>query len=66
MDYIQLDYESEYYCPVYKKVISADLCYDSLMCLNRSFKISSTKELLEVQDIDSARKTCVQCQYSEL
>lgn len=47
-----LDYESDHYCPVYKKVISIDLCYDSLCCLNGMFKISSTKELLEIEDIE--------------
>ena len=39
-----LDYEADHYCPAYTKVISADLCYDSMMCLNRFFKVSSTKE----------------------
>ena len=61
-----LDYESDHYCPVYEKEISADLCYDSLMCLNRSFKISSTKELAEIADIEEARKICAKCPYSEL
>ena len=61
-----LDYESEHYCPVYKRVIHPDLCYDSLMCLNRSFKISSTKELAEVENIEEARKICADCPYSEL
>lgn len=61
-----LDYESDHYCPVYGRVIPVDLCYDSLMCLNRSFKVSSTKELAEVKDIEAARKTCAKCPYSEL
>ena len=50
-----LDYEADHYCPVYKKVICADLCYDSMMCLHRFFKISSTKELAELEDIEYAR-----------
>ena len=61
-----LDYESDHYCPAYKRIIAADLCYDSLMCLNRSFKISSTPELAEIEDIESARKTCAGCPYSKL
>lgn len=61
-----LDYEADHHCPVYGRVISADLCYDSLMCLNRSFKVSSTKELAEVKDIEEARKICAKCPYSEL
>lgn len=61
-----LDYEAEHHCPVYNKIISADLCYDSLMCLNGYFHISSTKELLEVEDIEKAREICRQCPYSNL
>lgn len=61
-----LDYEADHYCPVYKRKICADLCYDSLMCLNRCFKVSSTKELAEVEDIEEARKICAECKYSEL
>lgn len=61
-----IDYTKEHYCPVYKDLIDADLCYDSLMCLNGFFKISSTKELEKINDIDIARKICTECQYSEL
>ena len=59
-----LDYNADHYCPVYKKVICADLCYDSLCCLGRLFKISSTPELHEVEDIETARKICEDCPYS--
>jgi len=61
-----LDYESDHYCPVYKRVIPSDLCYESLMCLNRSFKVSSVPELSEIEEIDTARKICEKCPYSEL
>ena len=60
-----LDYESDHYCPAYKREISADLCYDSMMCLHRFFKISSTKELAEIKDIEAARDACRKCPYSE-
>ncbi len=66
MAYNELDYNADHYCPVYKKIITTDLCYDSLCCLNRQFKISSTKELAEIEDIESARKVCSECPYSEL
>ena len=62
----ELDYEVDHYCPAYGKIICADLCYDSLMCLNRHFKISSTKELAEIKDIEAARKICAECPYREL
>ena len=61
-----LDYSADHYCPVYKKVICADLCYDSLCCLNGEIKISSTKELAVIEDIDEARKVCEDCPYSDL
>ena len=53
-----LDYKSDHYCPAYKKVIAADLCYDSLCCLTGMFKVESTKELKEIPDIEEARKIC--------
>ena len=61
-----LDYENPHYCPVYKRVIDIELCYDSLCCLNGMFKISSTKELEEIKDIENARKICAECPYSDL
>ncbi len=60
-----LDYEADHYCPVYEKVISADLCYDSMMCLNHFFKVSSTKELSEIKDIEKAHQVCAECPYSQ-
>ena len=61
-----MDYEADHYCPVYKRIIDPDLCYDYLCCLGRQFKIESTKELSEIKDIEAARKICAECPYSEL
>lgn len=61
-----LDYNSDHYCPAYERIISSDLCYDSLCCLTGMFKISSTKELLEIEDIERAKKVCKKCPYSDL
>lgn len=61
-----LDYDNPHYCPVYKRIIDVDLCYDSLCCLNGEFKISSTPELAEVKNIDTARELCRECPYSAL
>ena len=61
-----LDYISDHFCPVYNREISIDLCYDSLCCLTGMFKISSTKELQEVKDIETARLICKECPYSDL
>ncbi len=61
-----LDYDADHYCPVYEKTIDCDLCYDSLNCLSGMYKMSSTKELAQVRDIDHARKVCRECKYSDL
>lgn len=61
-----LDYNADHFCPVYRRVISADLCYDSLCCLSGEFRIESTKELLEIKDIETARRVCAECPYSDL
>ncbi len=61
-----LDYDNPHYCPAYKKVIDIDLCYDSLCCLTGMFKISSTPELAEIENIDEAREICRNCPYSDL
>ena len=60
-----LDYSIDHYCPVYQKEITPDLCYDSMCCLSSFFKISSTKELDEVKDIESARALCKECPYND-
>lgn len=61
-----LDYNADHHCPVYNRIISADLCYDSLCCLTGQFKIDSTKELSDIKDIASAREVCRNCPYSDL
>ena len=50
---------------MYDRIINSDLCYDSMMCLHRFFKVSSVKELSQVEDIDKARMKCEKCKYSE-
>ncbi len=61
-----IDYDSPHMCPVYGEIIDPDLCYDSLMCLGRMFKVESLLELARVQDIEKARKQCEECAYSKL
>ena len=62
----EVDYNADRYCPVYDETIDADLCYDSLMCLNGLFKVSSIKELSDIKDIEYARKKCEACFYSDM
>ena len=62
----KLDYEADHYCPVYKRVICADLCYESLCGLSKVIKVSSVPELSEIDNIEEARTICAACKYSEL
>lgn len=66
MAYDNIDYTADRYCPAYGRVVSADLCYDSLCCLTGHFRTSSTRELAEIEDMEAARKICRECRYSEL
>ena len=61
-----LDHEADHACPVYGRVICADLCYESLCALGRVIKISSVPELAEIGDIEEARRLCAACPYSDL
>lgn len=61
-----LDYDADHYCRVYQKVIDCDLCYESVMVLNKSFKVESLPELKVVADIEEARRVCASCIYSDL
>lgn len=38
MAYDNIDYTADHYCPAYGRVVSVDLCYDSLCCLTGQFK----------------------------
>lgn len=62
----KIDYTVSHFCPVYGREIDPDLCYESLMCLNKFFKTSSVPELNEVKDIEAARQKCKSCEYSKL
>lgn len=62
----EIDYNQPHICPVYGREIDPDLCYETLQCLSGMFKISSVPELDEVKDIETARKQCKGCKYSEL
>ena len=61
-----LDYDADHYCWVHRQVIDCDLCYESVMVLNKCFKVESLPELREVADIEEARRECKNCIYSDL
>ena len=55
-----------WFCQVFKREISDDLCYDSSQCLSGLYKIESTKELLEIENIPEAREICKNCSHSDM
>ena len=61
-----LNYNEDRYCPAYNRIIDDDLCYESALCLGRFFKASSVPELSEIKDIESARKICEECPFSDM
>jgi len=61
------DYDADRVCPVYNKEIHDALCYETVSCIvHKQFKISSVPELSEIEDIESARKICGECPYSDM
>lgn len=61
-----VDVEMNRHCEAYNKVIDCDLCYDSMMCLNGYFSVSSTSELNDITDIEKARDICKKCIFSNI
>ncbi|MGN1137094.1 MAG: hypothetical protein ACI4SF_12855 [Oscillospiraceae bacterium] len=62
----ELDYTSDRMCPVFKREIDCDLCYESIMALSKAVKVSSVPELSEIENIEEARIICDKCPYSDL
>ncbi len=60
------EYTADRYCPVFKRVIDCDWCYESIMGLSKAVKVEVVSELNEITDIEDARKICKNCKYSNL
>ena len=60
------EYTEDRYCPVFKRVIDCEWCYESVLGLSRAIKVDVVPELNEVDDIETARKICDKCKYSDL
>lgn len=52
-------------CPICNREISADICYEIVMCLTAGFKPSSVPEV-EFKDNKETRTICDNCPYSDL
>ena len=54
-------------CPIYGKVICSELCYETAMCMQGFFKLSSVPESREIDlDLSEARKICTNCPYGNM
>lgn len=52
-------------CPIANREISAEICYEVVMCLTAGFKASSVPEI-EFENDEETRSTCDACPYSNL
>lgn len=53
------------YCPIFKKEIDSEVCYEIVMCLTCGFKATSVPEVNFKND-ETTRKICDNCPYSNL
>lgn len=60
------EYVVDRYCPVFKRIISCDWCYESVLGLSKSMRVEAVRELDEVENIEEAREICEKCKYSDL
>lgn len=60
------NYNTPRQCPVYNKEINSELCLDTILAMTKSIKLTCVKELENIKSIESARKACANCPYSDL
>lgn len=54
-------------CPIYGKIIDGELCYETAMCMQGLFVLSSVPESKDiVLPEEEARKACVACPYADM
>lgn len=53
------------YCPVAKRDIDSEICYEMVMCICGCFKASSVPEV-EFTVNEETKKICDNCPYSDL
>ena len=54
-------------CPIYQKVIDGELCYETAMCMQGFFHISSVPESVHIKlKFHEAKKICVECPYGDM
>lgn len=54
-------------CPIYDRIIDGELCYETALCMQGQFKLSSVPESKDIKlPVGLARKTCRNCKYSNM
>lgn len=53
------------YCPIAKRKIDSETCYEMVMCIDGCFKPSSVPEV-EFEVNEETKKACDACPYSDL
>ena len=55
----------EMYCPLVKRVIGSETCYETVMAVDGLFKLSTVPEM-GITDREAAKKICDKCPYSDI
>ena len=50
-------------CPLVKRVISEELCYETVFALSGLVKLSTVPEM-KIEDREAARRICDNCEFS--
>ena len=54
-------------CPIYGKEISEIICYETAMCMQGFFHITSVPEADHINlKFEDAKKICVECPYGDM
>ena len=54
-------------CPIYQRVIDGELCYETALCMQGLFHISSVPEADYIRlSFEDAKKICTQCPYGDM
>ncbi|MCR5635883.1 MAG: hypothetical protein K6F76_01705 [Clostridiales bacterium] len=54
-------------CPIYDKIIDGELCYETALCMQGQFVISSVPETVDIKiSLEKAREICQKCEYANM
>lgn len=54
-------------CPIYGKIIDGELCYETALCMQGQFKLTSVPEAKEIKlHFDIAKNICNNCPYADM